>query len=1043
MTKVATFLLSMTFTLIGQNSHGQSSSFAPKDFMKTPPSPNAAQLGSFGAAEVGLFTGTAQYSIPLYTFESSNLSLPISLNYSSNGLKVDELTSWAGLNWVLSAGGVISRYRKGTVDKPGGRTPVPNWNNMTAEQKYDFCFNASSLGGIGNEPDIFSYSLPNYSGKFAFDDSGKPVLFPYANLKIETNPPTSNSYTFFNITTPDGIIYKYSDSEQTGQPSESTYPSSWYLSEIIHPKGDSITFHYDGAWITQYLATAQNVSVVVELTGSGGGTPPPENIEKVIKCTNYVLFLKEVDFHKYGKIIFEKSADRSDADGEYKLNKIVIKDSNGTQVKAFSFWYQFPYRNNSYQANANATIGDFDMLTGKNNYRMFLDSLQQLDATNTRISSYKFNYNSLDGLPARFSYSQDHWGYFNGKFNEDLAPFSAVPTMNRNAFSNMVTSYANRNADYNFSKRGMLNKITFPTGGYTTIDYEAHKGSTGKEIGGCRVLRTTSYASPSATPQIKKYIYPYLESAIDTIYYQTYKAYYNVSCGPSCQSSGSYTVGVLSSNSLYGVYIDGKYHVVYPTIEVDDGENKENGKTVYDFDYSWDSPGTPLNGQPVYPLAKSNSGFDSGLKTDSEISDNSNTVKKKETITYNKAEMGNYKVIHCMAVNARPQDNNVFMTNAERLQYYDVVPYDIISKWYYINSVVQTDYQSNGSILQKTTGYSYNNPVHAQISLESTTNSLGETLTKKYLYPLDYSPTANSNSCESTRLTCIASATTTYNQMIAQCNAIPDTSARATCINSYTSAYNYNVTQCNNTYNSCMDASSSDQSIISEMQNKYIISPVIEEQNLLVKNNVTTLTGGKIHKYKKQNGLIVNGKEFAIELSTPSTDLTASSFNASQVMTFHPAYKEKLTYDNYDTNGNIIQYHLSDNTNTSFLWAYNATKPVIQGVNVSYDVLKAAVENAVGTTNLETYWNGFNSIATNSTQQATWKTFNTNLRNNASLANAQITAYTYDPLIGMTSQTDPNGITTYYEYDSFGRLKLTKDQYGNIIKIYNYHYQEQ
>ncbi len=50
------------------------------------PSPSAAELGRFSATKVGLYTGTAQYSIPIYEFKTPNLTIPITLDYSSNGL---------------------------------------------------------------------------------------------------------------------------------------------------------------------------------------------------------------------------------------------------------------------------------------------------------------------------------------------------------------------------------------------------------------------------------------------------------------------------------------------------------------------------------------------------------------------------------------------------------------------------------------------------------------------------------------------------------------------------------------------------------------------------------------------------------------------------------------------------------------------------------------------------------------------------------------------------------------------------------------------
>lgn len=55
-------------------------------------------------------------------------------------------------------------------------------------------------------------------------------------------------------------------------------------------------------------------------------------------------------------------------------------------------------------------------------------------------------------------------------------------------------------------------------------------------------------------------------------------------------------------------------------------------------------------------------------------------------------------------------------------------------------------------------------------------------------------------------------------------------------------------------------------------------------------------------------------------------------------------------------------------------------------------------------------------------------------------ADAQMTTYTYEPLVGMTSQTDARNYTTYYEYDDFGRLETIKDENGKILEHYEYNY---
>ena len=56
---------------------------------------------------------------------------------------------------------------------------------------------------------------------------------------------------------------------------------------------------------------------------------------------------------------------------------------------------------------------------------------------------------------------------------------------------------------------------------------------------------------------------------------------------------------------------------------------------------------------------------------------------------------------------------------------------------------------------------------------------------------------------------------------------------------------------------------------------------------------------------------------------------------------------------------------------------------------------------------------------------------------------AHMSTYTYSPVVGMTSSCDDINRLSYYEYDPLGRLVRMKDQDGNIIKTYNYHYKSQ
>jgi len=55
---------------------------------------------------------------------------------------------------------------------------------------------------------------------------------------------------------------------------------------------------------------------------------------------------------------------------------------------------------------------------------------------------------------------------------------------------------------------------------------------------------------------------------------------------------------------------------------------------------------------------------------------------------------------------------------------------------------------------------------------------------------------------------------------------------------------------------------------------------------------------------------------------------------------------------------------------------------------------------------------------------------------------ALMTTLTYDPLVGKTSETDPAGKSTIYQYDGLNRLQTILDQDKNVVKQYDYEYQQ-
>lgn len=54
-------------------------------------------------------TGQASITMPLYTLNCGDMSLPVSICYTTGGVKVDDEDGPVGVSWDLQCGGTVSR----------------------------------------------------------------------------------------------------------------------------------------------------------------------------------------------------------------------------------------------------------------------------------------------------------------------------------------------------------------------------------------------------------------------------------------------------------------------------------------------------------------------------------------------------------------------------------------------------------------------------------------------------------------------------------------------------------------------------------------------------------------------------------------------------------------------------------------------------------------------------------------------------------------------------------------------------------------------
>ncbi|MBW8524827.1 hypothetical protein K0U91_04450 [Chryseobacterium chendengshani] len=148
---------------------------------------------------------------------------------------------------------------------------------------------------------------------------------------------------------------------------------------------------------------------------------------------------------------------------------------------------------------------------------------------------------------------------------------------------------------------------------------------------------------------------------------------------------------------------------------------------------------------------------------------------------------------------------------------------------------------------------------------------------------------------------------------------------------------------------------------------------------------------------------------------------------------FQNTSSTELTYDQYDSRGNLLQYTSKDGIPTAIIWGYNQTQPIAKVSGLPYSVVSSLASAIVAASDLD---------ASNPSNEPALIDALDAFRRHSGLEGAQIMTYTYDSLIGVTSITPPSGIKEVYLYDLANRLKEIRenDAAGKVLKEFKYNY---
>jgi len=1026
-------------------------------------SPQSAAISKVGEIPIDISTGRINYTIPIFEIKEGDFTMPINLSYNYSGLLLDEAPGYAGVGWTFNIGGSILHSINGLDDT--NREYHKEWvyNYINKLPPYDDYLSPSGLTKINHylelvsnglsdgEPDKYIVNAGNLNCSFYLDKDNNPIFLNNANYKV-----TGYSHSGFTVTDDKGINYIFdileSSSKSSGAES-SSYISSFLLREINFPTStNKIIFEYirNNSYSdinvsqtltlnsTQYVAN-QGYEIITNKTYNITGN---SKLHKII-TNDYTI---ELQYN-----------DHPSEPGIAVISNLSIKNKAGFAVKSYDFVYSgwTGKRSNLLNVKFNGQIineMEYDMST-----------------------PYPVMTADSDYL------KKDLWGYYNK--NGRKASYAGLITPNDNPYLK---------PDFSSYKIGAMTKILYQTKGYSLIDYEPNTV----------YLKSTDYNLPydaDATVTTPVLAYTSANNGItdeETFVVTNVPAEVIINYRVANQREINQNQEQRDTKVLFLKDGDNEANAIFSFSQTWLKEltwipqtNSFTGAIKKEIDV----PGT-------YRI-KAISGIGSTASIDVSVKQRpdyfNQTVgglRVKQiincdfndhciTTTYNYSQDAKSTGVMLQ----RPkfysgyhiQDNlQCRPSNYIRRDFYNftsVLPLSIFRGSPVLYKTVEkidcgmnqnNQSVSNGKTILSFSGQESSNsildiqapfltglPVYKAIK-----NSIDTLFTETKEY-VDLVPTNN------TKNLYILYSKNVRNKMIylggglqGDCGMLyprPLIDFQAAWFRHQ--PRNYILTQ--EISNSVFNA----ESLVQTTDYDYNLVTGLLKSKKVVNSKGEILEA----KYFYPTDPEMTGDPFVTELISKNrvgTPLEVQNYNSSKLSDQKTVYAKdastsnlllpkyvyankgadvidiikdkKVTYNQYDDKGNILQYTQESGSPVSIIWGYNKTQPIAKIENAAYAQVAGYVAN------LQTLSDGdFDNCMSNDCTEQILRNALNSLR--SSFPQSMVSTYTYNPLVGVTSITDPRGNVSYYEYDSFGRLKFVKDKDLNVLQKYCYNYKGQ